>query len=113
VQLGQEQAAREVEMVAGRWDNQEDLRDALKLAIGDEYSSEYDQLKQRQEGERREMDGQYPHPPSLEDWWRSKGQAEKAEWWRYRETISDPPKQTVGEEVSNNRERKRSYGPSL
>jgi hypothetical protein len=58
--------------------------------------------------------GKYPHPLSLEDWWRSKGEDEKAEWWRHRETISDPPKrEESGEEVSNSYEQERSYGPSL
>jgi hypothetical protein len=49
-----------------------------------------DQLKQRWEAERQEMDG--PYPSSLEDWWRSQGQTEKAEWWWHREMIADPPK---------------------
>jgi Relaxase/Mobilisation nuclease domain len=113
-QLDQVQAAREIEMLSGRWDNREELRDALKLAIGDEYSSEHDQLRQQQEADRRKMYGQYPHPLSLEDWWRSKGEDGKAEWWRYRETVVDPPKrEAAGEEVSNSYEQKRSSGPSL
>jgi hypothetical protein len=34
VQLDLVQAAREIEMVSGRWDNQEELEEALKLFIG-------------------------------------------------------------------------------
>jgi hypothetical protein len=107
------QAAREIEMVSGRWNNQEELKEALKLFIGDEYSLEGDQLKQRQEADQREMYGRYPHLLSLEDRGRSKGKGEdeKAEWWRHRETISDPPKrEEPGEEVSNSHEQERSYG---
>jgi hypothetical protein len=100
-------------MLSGRWDDREELRDALKLAIEEEYSLEHDHLKQRQDADRREMYGQYPHPLSLEDWWRSQGQDEKAEWWRHRETVDPPKREEAGEEVSNSYEQQRSYGPSL
>lgn len=90
-QLGQEQAEREIDLVSGRWSGREELRDALKLAIKDEYSTEHDLLRQRQEGELWGMREEYPPPLDLENWWRSQGQEEKAEWWRYRETIAEPP----------------------
>jgi hypothetical protein len=113
-QLGQEQAEREIDLVSGRWSGREELKDALKLAIKDEYSIEHDLLRQRQEGERWEMREEYPHPLDLEDWWRSQGQEEKAEWWRYRETIADPPVLEVAAlEVSNSYERERYDSPSL
>jgi hypothetical protein len=106
-QLGQEQAEREIDLVSGRWSGREELRDALKLAIKDEYSTEHDLLRQRQEGESWEMREEYPQPLDLEDWWRYQGQEEKAEWWRYRETIAEPPVLEVAVlEVLNSYERK-------